>query len=318
MPMRTAIRLSVFVVALTSCISPAEPKPLRPAADAKIVTSDIAAFWTAFDQITSSTDTMPLRRYIDDGSVGLKDFTRMRWKDAATLTRVVWTQRAYYASIRNTSLAAGQVVEPEVRAAFRVADTLIDRADFPDVYFTIGWLATGGTASSHGLLIGVELFSLAPDSPLDALSPWQKAVVRSNEALPAVVAHELVHFQQSPSGSTLLAQAIREGAADFVGGILTGHTINESIATYGLEHEEQLWGEFKVSMHGTDVSSWLYNGGSVTESSTRPADLGYFIGARIAEAYYNKAASKHQAVQDILHIRDYSAFLTASGYDGHP
>ena len=316
-PMRPRLSFPIVLLAVVGCSSSTAPRDLPSPAEARIVTSDIAAFWAAFDQISSSTDTMPLRGYIDNGSAGLKDFTELRWKNAATLTQAVWARRAYYASVRNTSLAAAQL-EPQIRAAFEVADTLIDNAIFPDVYFTIGWLATGGTTSNHGLLIGVELFSLAPDSPVQELTPWQKSVVRSNEILPAIVAHELVHYQQTTGGRTLLGQAIREGAADFIGKMLSGRTINESIWSYGLANEAQLWAEFQLAMGGTDFSQWLYNGGTVTATSTRPADLGYFMGARIAESYYNKAANKHQAIQDILTIRDYNAFLAASGYNGQP
>jgi hypothetical protein len=32
----------------------------------------------------------------------------------------------------------------------------------------------------------------------------------------------------------------------------------------------------------------------------RPSDLGYFIGYRIAQAYYNRVADKLRAVRDII------------------
>ena len=305
----------VLALVFAACGNPTQPQGFPTPAEAVIVSSDVPAFWTAFDQIDSQGDTMPLRGYIDNGSIGLRDFTNLRWKNAKTLTQMIWPQRVYYASIRNTTLAVGQM-EPQIRAAFGVADTLIDNAVFPNVYFAIGGMSTGGTTSSHGLLIGVELFSRAPDSPIDALSPWQKSVVRTSDIIPAIVAHELVHYQQRyGSGRTLLSQSIREGSADFIGRILSGRTINESIEAYGLANEAQLWAEFKAEMHGTDVSRWLYNGGTVTATSTRPADLGYFIGSRIAEAYYRKAADKHRAIQEILRITDMNAFLAASGYE---
>ena len=289
------------------------PTPVQ----AKIVTTDVVAFWPAFDQIKSATDTMPLRAYLDGGSVGLKDFTKLRWKSAKTLTQLVWSRHSYYSSIRKTTLAAAQL-EPQIRHAFSIADTLIENAIFPDVYFAIGGLGTGGTTSEHGLLIGVEMFSRAPNSPDAMLSPWQRSVVRSNDILPAIVAHELVHYQQKYRGNTVLGQSIREGSADFIGKLLSGRTINESIETYGLAHEAELWAEFQKDMDGTDIYKWLYNGGSVTDRSTRPADLGYFVGARIAESYYQKALDKHRAIQEILNIRDLHAFLASSGYSGHP
>lgn len=43
-------------------------------------------------------------------------------------------------------------------------------------------------------------------------------------------------------------------------------------------------------------------------------DLGYFMGYRIAESHYLTAQDKRRAVQDILAVTDYDAFLKASGY----
>ena len=45
----------------------------------------------------------------------------------------------------------------------------------------------------------------------------------------------------------------------------------------------------------------------------RPADLGYWMGYRIARGYYRRAADKAQAIRDMLRIRDFDAFLEASG-----
>jgi hypothetical protein len=58
-------------------------------------------------------------------------------------------------------------------------------------------------------------------------------------------------------------------------------------------------------MSGKDISRWLYNG---TESEDRPGDLGYYVGYKITEAYYNRAADKRQAVREILEIKDFDRF----------
>src|ERR1051325_3449416 len=272
---------------------------------ARLVTSDIARFWTAFDQMTSASDTLPLRRdYLDAGSDGLKDFTRLRWKDAKTLAGLVWPRRSYYSSVRANTLA-GASLEPEVRRIYRMLDTSYADAVFPDVYFAIGGMGTGGTTSEHGLLIGTELFVLAADSPLSVLTAWQQSVVRSIDLLPAIVAHELTHYQQRYGGvSTLLAQSIREGCADFVSWILSGRTINEHLQEYGAAHEREIWLDFSQAMNGTDVSRWLYNGGDVTSASGRPADLGYYVGFRITQAYYERSGDRRRALRDILTIAD--------------
>ena len=146
------------------------PKGSSRPGDAQIVASDIANFWIGFDSLHGSGDTMPLRRYyLDKGSVGLRDFTNLRWKNSATLTSAVWAWRDYYASIRANTLAVMQV-EPQIRQVFATLDTLVPGSIFPDVYFAIGAMGTGGTTSNNGLLIGTELFSLADNSPVTSLT----------------------------------------------------------------------------------------------------------------------------------------------------
>lgn len=282
----------------------------------RIVTEDIPRFWTAFDKMQSSSDTVPLRRnYLDPGTVGLKDFTNARWKDAKTLTAMVWPRRDYYASVRANTLTVSSF-EPEIRRIYRSLDSMYSGAVFPDVYFAIGGMGTGGTTSQHGLLIGTELFARAADSPLSTLTPWQQSVIQPLQILPTIVAHELTHYQQryTASTSSLLAQSIREGSADFVSELLTGTTINALVHSYGDAHERELWHEFSAEMNGTDYSRWLYNGGTVTATADRPADLGYYVGYQISRSYYDGHADKRQALRDILTIGDFRGFLTASGY----
>lgn len=311
--------VAAMIAAVLSCgDTPSVPSAPHDPAAAQMVTEDIARFWTAFDRITGVTDTLPLRvQYLDAGTVGLRDFTAARWKNARTLTQMVWPLREYYRSIRGNTLRLA-ALEPEIRAIYRRLQNLYPPAVFPDVYFAIGGMGTGGTTSPSGLLIGVELFSHVAGAPVESLTPWQLSVIHGAEVLPAIVAHELVHYQQHHGGSgTLLAHAIREGSADFVSELLTEITINEHLVEYGTAHETELWHEFAMAMHGTDVSGWLYNGGSVTGPESRPADLGYFIGMRIAQAYYDRIADKSQALRDILNVRDFPAFLAASGYPEH-
>ncbi len=295
------------------CSSSTEPSVGSNPESSRFITEDIPRFWAAFDQTLGARDTLPLRRvYLDSGTVGLREFTDKRWRNAATLAAAVWPRRAYYASIRNNTLAVAGL-EPRLRSVYRTLDTLYQGSVFPNVYFAIGALGTGGTTGRAGLFIGTELFALAPDSPMDALTFWQRSVVKPLNVIPGIVAHELVHYQQRQlSTNTLLAQSINEGSADFVAELLSGINTNAHIRAYGDAHEQELWAEFRNEMQGSDVSRWLYNGGSAT--AARPADLGYYIGYRITQAFYERAQDKRQAVRDILTIRDVAEFLQRSGY----
>lgn len=76
--------------------------------------------------------------------------------------------------------------------------------------------------------------------------------------------------------------------------------------------EPALWEDFQQVMNGSDNAGWLY----ASRAEDEPADLGYWIEYRITRAYYERAAEKREAIREILTIRDFSAFLAASGYAG--
>ena len=303
--------------AVSSCTESTSPFANRSVDDVRLVFEDIPRFWIAFDEISAADDVAPLRDlYLTVGTQGLKDFTAARWQDAATLTAMVWPLRAYYSGIRANTLSHAAAADPEVRDAMRELIARYPEALLPDVYFAIGGMSTGGTTSANGLLIGVELFSDDPGAPRTALTPWHLSVSRPADVLATIVAHELVHFQQrTRNAPTLLGKAIQEGAADFVAELLTGANVNSHLHTYGDPRELALWNEFKAEMLGTNHANWLYNGGTVTATS-RPADLGYYIGYKITEAYWNTHPDKAAAIRAIFRVSNFPMFLSQSGYAG--
>ena len=279
-----------------------------------IVSSDIDLFWKAYDKARPENNINIFRdEYIRKGSIGLKDFTTTRIGSACGLVEVIEARPKYYASLREVSLKAGTFQEP-MRAAFRKLKGIYPDAVFPDVYLMIGRMNSGGTFTENALLIGVDMYGMTPNTPTDELSDWHKKVLKPIDEIPYIVAHELIHYQQKfPKGDRpLLGSVIGEGSADFIAELIAGKHINQHLHTYGNPKERQLWLEFKQSMTSNDASLWLYNGNNIKD---RPADLGYYIGYKIAEAYYKNAADKKQAVRDILEIKDFAAFLKASGYE---
>lgn len=280
-------------------------------------TSDIARFWSVYDRLGASADPAGLlqRDYLDKGTPGLQDFTVLRIGSGQNLLRAIQGHKAYFDAIRPNTQGLERL-EPQVRAAFRNLKAIYPEATFPDVYLTVGAMNSGGTASSQGLLLGVELFGCGPGVPTGELDPWLASVVKGPDELPKIIAHELIHFQQPGDGNrSLLAGSLREGVADFLGELISGGLFDTSIRTYGMAHEAELWKAFKADMDGDDRSRWMYQGKVV---DGRPADLGYFVGYRIAQAYYAKAKDKRQAVKDIIAMKDPKALLAASGYDPAP
>jgi len=261
----------------------------------RIVTADIERFWDVYDRATQETLAELLERdYLAAGTEALRDFVPMRILSADALARKILDEPERYERIREGSLSL-QNMEREIREPFLRLEELYPPAVHPDVYFVIGRFNSGGTVSRRGILVGAEMVADDPD------------------AVPGLIAHELVHFQQVdiPRGRfSLLAQAIREGSADFVGELISGGGLDEETYGYGFEHEAELWREFQKDMFDDEVGGWLYGG----QPEGRPADLGYFIGYRIAQAFYERSDDRSRAIREVLTVRDYERFLERSGY----
>ena len=281
---------------------------------ARFVTSDIDLFWRAYDKATPANDLVVYRdEYLEKGSEGLKEFNTLRIGSSCNLLSSIERSRDYYEALREPSLRV-KTFEPQVRASFRRLQELYPDAVFPDVYFVIGRMSSAGTLSPKGLYVGVDMFGANKPGITDGLSDWHRAVIGPIERIPVVVVHESIHYQQkypSDTPRTLLAAAINEGAADFIAALATGGNINEHLHTYADPIEEELWKEFEKEMDGTKISNWLYQG---EEAKDRPADLGYYMGYKIAESYYKHADDKKAAVREILEIKDFKAFLEKSRY----
>ncbi|HUF04740.1 MAG TPA: DUF2268 domain-containing putative Zn-dependent protease [Aridibacter sp.] len=289
-----------------------EKEPNGDPEKAEIVTSDIDLFWKAFDRATPENDLIVYRdEYLRKGTVGLQEFTRIRIGNVCELVETIDAQPRYFEQLRAGSMKIASF-EPKIRESFIRLKEIYPDAVFPSVYFLIGRMNSAGTLTDKGLLIGVDMFGKTESTPMDELGDWHKAVISSIERLPFIVAHELIHYQQArPNDRSLLAAAVREGSADFIGELISGGQINPHLQEYGNARERELWLEFDKEMSGNDRSNWLYQG---EKAKDRPADLGYYIGYKIAESFYKNAADKKKAVRDILLVEDFPKFLEASKY----
>ena len=293
-----------------------ETVPTDPA-KALLVTADIARFWRAYDHAQRQPDRAVEiydKEYFDQGSVGLQDYYELKIKNTRLFVQNQEVKKEFYRSIRPNTLRVAAMTA-QIRAGFRKMKELYPAAGFPPVYFVVGCFNSGGTASEHGMLIGTDQMSGAPDTPRGELSLWERNTLGSLESLPDMVAHEQVHYIQKKGGpATLLRGAINEGMADFLAELTTGRRPKARYYTYGDAHEKEVWADFKKEMDGTNWNNWIANGGT-QETEAKPGDLGYYVGYRICQAYYEAQADKKQAVHDILNIGDYPAFLAASGYE---
>lgn len=275
----------------------------------RLIVEDAERFAAIFKSNPDSISTSQLQtEYLDPGTKGIKIFTPKRIRSAENLSKWVNARRKSYEKAVKTALPAAISLSDEIEPVFQEIQQLLKQKKGADVYVVFGALNSGGTASSKGLVIGLEVIARFAQTEEEA-----REVIRS------FIAHELVHVYQSRvapfSGlkKKLLAQAIREGFCDFVENrVLNGISASEKERhTYGLAHEAQLWQEFKQVMDGKVYAPWMF----ARSTDERPADLGYWIGKRICEAYYEKSPDKEAAIQELLKMKNPERILEKSGYN---
>src|SRR5688500_13765561 len=133
--------------------------------------------------------------YFKKGSVGLQEFLSRKIGSSCNLVSAIEAAPKYYAGLRAQS-AKIENYKPQMLASFKKLKEIYPDARFPNVYFVIGRMNTGGNATIKGLLIGVDMYGKTDEASVAELSGWKKANVGRIEKIPSIVAHELVHYQQ--------------------------------------------------------------------------------------------------------------------------
>lgn len=307
------VPLLLAVAGGLSCSAATAQRAAATPDQAQLVTADAERFWQVWDAHDGKPDAAALQAgYLDPGTPGLAAFLRLRIGSAERLAKTIAAHPAYFASLRGIHRDIADRRE-EIVAAFAALEALYPPAVFPDVYFLIGAMNSAGTLAEEGLLIGLDMHGRQPGVDLSSLSSWHQAVLAPADALPNIVAHELVHYQQLPFSrdGSLLQAAVGEGAADFIAERIAGAHINAALHDYGRANECALWREFEPRMHGDDLGGFLYEG---DKSKDRPADTGYFIGYRIVEAYIARRGLSEASLREVLGAVDAASLLREGGY----
>ncbi len=256
--------------------------------------------------------------YLKRASEGFKKLIKARDLTAEKYISQIGRYPEYWKSVRKNTLSVAGY-RSEIKNQINLYGQSLKNFKAPDICFAIGILSTGGTVRGGWLLIGTEMVASDSTTVREGMNGWLKHTLPKKPMILEFTAHEMVHTQQRIGPGVvwghfnhrLLTMTIMEGAADFIAKKITGTSINESMYAYAYENEKQIWKEFSQEMYGMDYSNWLYNGNN---SKDRPADLGYFVGYRICESYYNKAADKEKALNEILKTNNFRKFLKKSGY----
>lgn len=289
-----------------------------PVCAQKVITADIDRFWAAYDQLAHATtfeDSLRIiqEEYINQASDEFSRFMRLRNYSAKAYVASLGSYPKFWKSVRplTTKLNKQTAAIDSLFIVFR--EQMPDFKE-PVICFGIGTLNSAGTQDKGTIFISAEMVAADSTVVTAELSPWLQQVLGGSGNTLAMVAHESMHAQQSGQPERhLLSASISEGAADFLTYHFSGLNINQSIHAYGLRNECRLWKQFRQDMkkNPAELSSWLYNGEQAADS---PADLGYFIGYRIAEAFYQQEKDKEKAVRFLLNSERYKKVFRKSGY----
>lgn len=293
--------------------------------DVVFITEDLPRFWAAYDAGgREGSEAAFQARYLDSASAGLREMASKRSITAASLASLMLRAPRYFAALRAEApmLHAGHPLLSQLRANFRRVEQLFPDATYPPVTFLIGRFTNGGTIGERGLLIALEFHGADVRAPADELSAFGRANQLSLSVdLPAMVAHEHAHTMQvamqttaANEGSSLLARSLSEGVAEFVADLTAGRPLFRTRYAVWQSREAEFWSAFRAERTSPDVSRWLFN--QVRATPEWPGDLGYFIGYRIAQAYFARATNAEAALRTLLATRDAEAILRESGYDG--
>ncbi len=296
-----------------------------------VTTIDIKHFWEAFDQLkTGKTfdDSVRIIQtvYLDRATNGLKEFARVRYFSAEFYVERIKKYKKFYESVRENTLSF--LDTKDLSGIIERTRSMYADGKLAKVAITMGPMSSGGTLSDNYVLIGIEM--LAGDRNCDVSEITNEnlktdILARSGQTdvlnfVKETIAHEYIHTQQKSISKEacqciLLENVIKEGVASFISESLIMKRTKETgsrAAQYATAHEKELWQELKSELCTKDLQHWLFNAAT---SNERPGDLGYRIGYKIAESYYNSALDKNMAIREMIRMDDALLFLDKSRYD---
>jgi hypothetical protein len=273
---------------------------------AVIHTEDVARFYRVYRGADGHPTVEQLQNdYLNPGSDGLHRLAKLRNVTGERIAANLRENPEMYSDARRCMAVLPQV-RGRLLVSFGKLARLYPEAKFPPVTIVVGRGKPVGVADESGVMIGLEAL---------CATNWMNPSVE--DRFVHVIAHEYVHVQQALAAPafynetkpTVLQASLIEGAADFIGELISGDVANSNLTISTRGHETEIGTAFAADENKTDLSKWLYNGTLV-----KPGDIGYWVGYRITKSYYQHAADKCRSVREIIQMNDAQEFLARSGW----
>ena len=276
---------------------------------AKLVSTDVKNFLEAYEKFSPEKDNAAIlmKFYFTKASPGLREYINRFRLNPEMLEKAIKKNPARYDLIKNFYANISDF-EKDFKEQMKSYKKAVPNAMFAPTYLIIGAARGIGQASKAGQLVTIE------------------NRINDQEKLKATIAHELTHFQQAiglginkygsvyAKKNNMLDLILREGAADFVTYKLVRKNEKDFAKLRNYKKNEfQLWEKFKDDLRGQKKDFWL-NVSFEDNNKGYPIQLGYAVGYKIVEAYYERAENKDQALKEILTIEDAGAFWKKSKY----
>ncbi len=245
-----------------SAASSSEPAVSRNVA--VIHTEDVYRFYEIYAAHDGHPTADQLQHdYLDRGSEGLHRLAALRNVTGATIATNIAKYPAVYSEARRC-----MAVLPDVRqrlgASLGKLRQIYSSAVSAPLTIAVGRGKPVGVTDASGVMIGLEA--------LCGINYFESNV---ENRFVHVLAHEYVHVQQAVKSPqfydkkqpTVLETSLLEGAAEFVGELISGSVANVELKTRTRGQEEAIETAFVADEDKTDLSAWLYNG-----TLTEPGD----------------------------------------------
>jgi len=300
--------MDFFLATVTACAAfvsiVGSAATVSAAAGPVIQTEDVERFYRVYEAANGQPTAEQLQHdYIDAGTEGLHQFANIRHISGEAIATTLAKRPEIYADAKRCTAVLPRVRE-RLTVAMRKLGGLYPEARFPPVTIAVGRGKPVGVGSPvTGVQIGLEAL---------CATNWLNANIE--DRFVNVISHEYVHVQQvqalvDDEKPTVLSMSLIEGAADFVGELISGDVSYAYLKDMTKGREKEIETAFVADMKSRDLSHWLYN-----STPEKPSDLGYWVGYRIVKSYYQHARDKRRALRDIIEMNDPEHFLAESGW----